>query len=157
MPRPKTQSDQKVLDVALAIVRSGGVDRLTFAALAARCGLSAATLVQRFGTKPGLTQRTLLHAWDKLQASTIELVASVPKTPEGAVQLLVGLTHHDDTVEHSAEGLLLLREDLSDPVLRDRGAAWRAALTADSTSASPPPPAPPTGSASPWPRTGRER
>jgi hypothetical protein len=30
-------------------------------ALASRCGLSSATLVQRFGTV--LTQRTLLHAW----------------------------------------------------------------------------------------------
>lgn len=130
MPRPKSQSDEQVLDAALALVHSsGGVDRLTFAALADRCGLSAATLVQRFGTKPALTQRTLLHAWDKLQARTLELASSVPKTPDGAVELLVCLSHHDGDVETYAEGLLILREDLRDPVLRSRGVVWEAALT----------------------------
>jgi AcrR family transcriptional regulator len=129
MPRPKLQSDEQVLDAALALVRSSGVDRLTFAALAGRCGLSAPTLVQRFGTKPALTQRTLLHAWDQLEARTLELASSVPKTPDGAVELLVGLSHHDGDIEAYAEGLLILREDLRDPVLRSRGAAWQAALT----------------------------
>jgi AcrR family transcriptional regulator len=129
MPRPKSQSDEQVLEAALAIVHSSGVDRLTFAALADHCGLSAATLVQRFGAKTALTQRTLLHAWDKLQARTLELALSVPKTPDGAVELLVGLSRQDDDVEAYAEGLLILREDLRDPVLRSRGAAWEAALT----------------------------
>jgi AcrR family transcriptional regulator len=129
VPRPKSQSDEQVLDAALAIVYSSGVDRLTFAALADRCGLSAATLVQRFGTKPALTQRTLLHAWDKLQARSLELASSVPKTRDGAIELLVGLSHYDGAVEDFAEGLLLLREDLRDPVLRSRGAAWEAILT----------------------------
>jgi AcrR family transcriptional regulator len=130
MPRSKSRSDEQVLDAALAIVHAGGVDRLTFAALADRCGLSAATLVQRFGTKPALTRRTLLHAWDKLQARTLALAASVPKTPDGAVELLVGLSHYDGDVDDFAEGLLVLREDLRDPVLRSRGSAWEAALTA---------------------------
>jgi AcrR family transcriptional regulator len=130
MPRSKSQSDEQVLDAALAIVHSGGVDRLTFAALAGRCGLSAATLVQRFGTKPALTQRTLLHAWDHLQARTLELASSVPKTADGAVELLVGLSHYDGAVEDFAEGLLVLREDLRDPVLRSRGATWEATLIA---------------------------
>jgi AcrR family transcriptional regulator len=130
MPRSKSQSDEQVLDAALALVRSNGVDGLTFAALANRCGLSAATLVQRFGTKPALTQRTLLHAWDNLQARTRELASSAPKTPDGAVELLVGLSRHDGDVEARAEGLLILREDLRDPVLRSRGVAWEATLTA---------------------------
>jgi AcrR family transcriptional regulator len=130
VPRPKSQSDEQVLDAALALVHSsGGVARLTFAALADRCGLSAPTLVQRFGTKPALIRRTLLHAWDKLQARTLEVASSVPKTPDGAVELLVSLSHYDGDVETFAEGLLILREDLRDPVLRSRGAAWEAALT----------------------------
>jgi AcrR family transcriptional regulator len=129
MPRPKLQSDEQVLDAALAIVRSGGVDSLTFAALAGGSGLSSATLVQRFGTKAALIQRTLLHAWDKLQARTLELASSVPRTPDGAVELLVGLSHYDGPVEDFAEGLLVLREDLRDPVLRRRGAVWETTLT----------------------------
>jgi hypothetical protein len=53
----------------------------------------------------------------------------VPKTPDGAVQLLVGLSRHDGDIEAYADGLLILREDLRDPVLRSRGTAWETALT----------------------------
>ncbi len=53
------------------------------------------------------------------------------KTPEGAVALLVGLSkdYGDDAAAYG-EGLLVLREDFRDPVLRARGAAWGKALTA---------------------------
>ena len=54
------------------------------------CGLSAATLVQRFKSKAGLKQSTLLHAWDRLDEKTRRLAAEVPKTAEGAIELLVG-------------------------------------------------------------------
>ncbi len=47
---------------------------------------------------------------------------------EGAIELLVGLTHQYGEVDIFADGLLVLREDLRDPVLRARGAAWKANL-----------------------------
>lgn len=128
MPRPKTQSDARVLEIALALMRERGPEGLTFAALAARCGLSAATLVQRFASKRALKQGALLHAWDRLDEETARLAASVPRTPEGAIALLVGLTGQYGEIETYAEGLLILREDLRDPVLRARGAAWKEKL-----------------------------
>lgn len=130
MPRPKTRSDEQVLDAALALVHDGGRERLTFAALADRCGLSTATLVQRFGTKAALTQRALLQAWDRLDALTAELAGTGAKTPDGAVDLLVGLSGQYGGVQHYRSGLLVLHEDLRDPVLRGRGTAWEGALTA---------------------------
>lgn len=130
MPRPKTQSDESVLETALALMHEQGPEALTFASLSKACGLSGATLVQRFGNKSRLKQRTLLFAWDGLVAETERLAASVPKTPEGAIQLLLGLTGQYGDIDDYAEGLLLLREDLRDPVLRARGAAWRDTLCA---------------------------
>jgi AcrR family transcriptional regulator len=130
MTRHKTRSDESVLDSALAVALDKGVHRLTFAALAEHCGLSAATLVQRFANKANLTQRTLLHAWDNLDAQTRELASTVPKTPDGAVRLLVGLSPRHGEIDAYGQGLLMLREDLRDPVLRKRGVAWEAALTA---------------------------
>jgi AcrR family transcriptional regulator len=128
VPRPKTQSDEQVLDAALVVVREHGIGSLTFAVLARQCGLASATLVQRFGNKPKLTQRMLLHAWDELDALTRELGSLAPLTPEGAVELLLGLSkQYGDSY---AEGLLLLREDVRDPLLRRRGVAWEAELTA---------------------------
>lgn len=130
MPRPKTQSDEDVLDAALAVVRQHGVDRLTFAATAEATGLSGATLVQRFGTKHALRQRTLLRAWDQLDTRTASLAASAPASPAGAIELLIGLSGAYSDIDRYVEDLLILREDLRDPVLRARGAAWEAELVA---------------------------
>ncbi|HEV2505797.1 MAG TPA: TetR family transcriptional regulator [Mesorhizobium sp.] len=130
MPRPKTLSDEKVLEIALALIHERGPEALTFESLARACGLSPATLVQRFKTKAGLKQATLLAAWDRLDARTQELGASVARTSEGAVDLLVDLSRGYGEIEAYAEGLLVLREDLRDPVLRARGAAWRQRLSA---------------------------
>lgn len=129
MPRPKTQTDGEVLDAALAVVREGGVRSLTFSALASRCGLSSATLVQRFTNKTSLLQHTLLHAWDELDALTRELASTTPRTPDGAIEFLLGLSEQYGGIESYGNGLLLLREDVRDPVLRARGTAWEYALT----------------------------
>ncbi|MBN13708.1 MAG: TetR family transcriptional regulator [Pelagibacterium sp.] len=130
MPRQKTQSDDHVLRHALDLMYEQGPEALTFAALSKRCGLSGATLVQRFGSKAVLKQKSLLIAWDRLDADTARLAGSVPRTPEGAIELLVGLTGQYGTIDTYAEGLLILREDLRDPQLRARGAAWRDQLCA---------------------------
>jgi AcrR family transcriptional regulator len=129
MPRTKTLSDEKVLEAALSILHAGGPETLTFASLSAACGLSSATLVQRFKSKPRLMQITLLHAWDRLDRKTARLAASVRRTPAGAIKLLVGLSRDYGDIESYAEGLLVLREDLRDPALRARGAAWRDVLS----------------------------
>ncbi len=129
MPRPKTLPNEEVLDAALGIMRKEGPEGLTFAALSAVCGLSASTLVQRFETKSGLIQAALLQAWDRLDRLTAELSANTPKTPTGAVALLAGLSGDYGAIESYADDLLILREDLRDPLLRARGAAWRDVLS----------------------------
>jgi AcrR family transcriptional regulator len=95
----------------------------------AECGLGSATLEQRFGTKSELMQRTLLHAWDRLAARTAEATAEAPKTPDGTIKILLELTGQYGGIESCAQGLLVLRKDVRDAVLRARGAAWHAALS----------------------------
>ncbi|WP_026187574.1 TetR/AcrR family transcriptional regulator [Ensifer sp. BR816] len=130
MPRPKTLPNEEVLGAALNLMRMEGPEGLTFATLSAACGLSPSTLVQRFETKSGLIQAALLQAWDRLDRLTAELAAATPKTPAGAVALLVGLSGDYGGIESYADDLLILREDLRDPLLRARGAAWRDVLSA---------------------------
>lgn len=129
MPRTKALSDEQVLEAALKLLHRSGPEALTFESVARACGLSAATLVQRFKSKAGLKQSTLLLAWDRLDEKTAKLAATVPKTPDGAVELLIALSGDYGGIETYAEGLLVLREDLRDPVLRARGAAWKVALS----------------------------
>jgi len=128
MPRRKILADRDVLESALGVIRERGPDGLTFASLAKACGLSGATLVQRFGSKPALLKTAMLHAWDLLDASTQAAITAAPHSPEGAVHLLLTLSHGYGDIETYADGLLILREDLRDPQLRDRGKAWRAVL-----------------------------
>jgi AcrR family transcriptional regulator len=129
MPRPKSLPDQDVLAAALRLIHEQGPDALTFASVAQTCGLSASTLVQRFKSKAGLIQSTLIHAWNGLDEKTAKLAAIAPKTPDGAIDLLVALSGGYGGIEAYANGLLVLREDLRDPVLRARGAAWKKALS----------------------------
>jgi AcrR family transcriptional regulator len=53
-PRPRLQSDAAILEAAFQVVNQTGPDRFTLADVGEKIGLSAATLVQRFGSKRGL-------------------------------------------------------------------------------------------------------
>ena len=88
MPRVKILPDADVLEIAHRLIHRHGPDALTFAMLSEASGLSAATLVQRFGSKAELIRAALLQAWDQLDARTAQLAASTAKTPEGAVAML---------------------------------------------------------------------
>jgi len=127
MPRPRTVSDQALLEAAGRVLHRAGPAGLTFAAVGAEAGLAPATLVQRYGSKDGLMRAALLHAWDQLDARTAAADAEAAESPAGAVELLLGLSDQEEA-EPFEEGLLLLREDFRDPALRARGVRWGEAL-----------------------------
>ncbi|WP_269583134.1 TetR family transcriptional regulator [Roseibium sp. Sym1] len=124
MARPKRISDEMVLERLLQTLVETGADALTFQRASAAAGLSAATLVQRFGSRENMIEAALLLAWDRLEAETRMADAHLPATPGGAISLLLQLTPADTSGNGFADGLLLLREDFRNPVLRARGADW---------------------------------
>lgn len=124
MPRHKTISDEHLLDTLLMTITEVGPDALTFALAAKACGLSPATLVQRYGDRSSLVQAVLLRAWDRLQNETELADREEPLTPEGAIGLLMRLMPPAEAERNAGDGLLLLREDIRNPTLRARGAAW---------------------------------
>ncbi len=71
-----------------------------------------------------MIRAVLLHAWDRLDALTAVADREAPATPAGAIALLLRLMPGGMAEYSVAGGLLLLREDLRDPVLRARGHAW---------------------------------
>ncbi|HVH23909.1 MAG TPA: helix-turn-helix domain-containing protein [Pseudonocardia sp.] len=123
MPRRRTIPDQDLLDAALVVVRDAGPEALTFAAAAQQSGLAASTIVQRFGSKAGLLRAALARAWDLLDEQTEAAAAAAGRGPQGVVDLLVQLSGSYDAHDF-ADQLRVLREDLRDPVLRERGQRW---------------------------------
>lgn len=100
----------------------------TFALVGIETGLAPSTLVQRYGSKDNLILTAMLRAWDQLDNSTAAADELAPADADGAVALLVALSEDATDQEAFAGGLLLLHEDIRDPVLRARGASWGGAL-----------------------------
>lgn len=130
MARPRTVTDEAILDAAMALMYREGPDALTFAAVGKMVGLSAATLVQRYPTKAAFLQAAMLRGWDQLDETTAELDRTAPVSPEGAINMLVAMIPPGMSEAENAMGLAILREDMRDPVLRARGVAWRKVLAA---------------------------
>ena len=131
MARPRTISDDDILDAAGILLRRGGAAALTFAAVSAASGLAPATLVQRYGDRERLLQAALLRLWDQLDARTQAADAQHDIDPSGSITLLVALSASPDGAPgEAAEGLVLLQENFRDQVLRARGVAWGEVLAA---------------------------
>ncbi|MBN9496896.1 MAG: TetR/AcrR family transcriptional regulator [Alphaproteobacteria bacterium] len=128
MARRKTISDEAVLGKLLTALETAGPERLSFSKASSAVGLSAPTLVQRFGTREAMIEAVLLYAWDRLDAATAAADAKAPASPAGAISILLGLIPASRTEYALADGLLLLREDIRNPTLRKRGTAWGASL-----------------------------
>lgn len=113
MPRPRTVSDEAVLDAVLALAHRVGPARVTFAAAAAETGLSAATLVQRFGTKRGLLLAADRRGIDLWVAAQDRATAASPLAR--VVEGLVLATGSVATPEQMANSVAMLQLDLAEP------------------------------------------
>ena len=123
MARPRTVDDEAVLAAAAQVVNRVGPSRLTLQRVADEVGLSAPTLVQRFGSKRGL----LLAMGDQAAAGWPEVFASARARTESPVdalvEALVDLTAHVATPEAMANSIAFLQIDLSDPEFHERAVA----------------------------------
>jgi len=124
MSRGKTISDDDLLDSLMKAVVEHGPSNLSFAKASAAVGLAGATLVQRFGSRDGMIEAVLLKAWDQLDEETAAADAEASLDPAGSIAILLRLTNTDAADSDFTDGLLMLREDIRNPVLRARGAQW---------------------------------
>lgn len=113
MARPRTVSDETILDAVLALGHRIGPARLTLVAAAREVGLSPATLVQRFGTK-----RDLLLAADRrgveLWVGAMDR-ATAASPLERVVEGLVLAVAPDVTPAEMANSVAFLQLDLTEP------------------------------------------
>ncbi|QQA41810.1 TetR/AcrR family transcriptional regulator [Pelagovum pacificum] len=77
LPRPKSVSDDSVLDAANALLADGGLSSFTLADVARQVGLSRAALIQRFGDR----DRLVLRMAEREVAATRAYIGSLPVEP----------------------------------------------------------------------------
>lgn len=118
MARPRTTSDEAVLEAAARAIGRHGVAGLTLALVAREAGLAPATLLQRFGSKRGL----LLAVAEQAAHTAGEPFARArrsagPRTPALAVlsTALAALAAGVRSREEMANNLGFLQLDLADP------------------------------------------
>jgi AcrR family transcriptional regulator len=117
-PRPRKVTDQQLFAAAHAVMSKLGPRELTLAAIAEKAGVTAAVLVQRFGSKRAL----LLALSEKAANGTKEFFAALAKQHASP---LVALYAYADCVSGMAaspvafaRNLAYLQIDLTDPDFR---------------------------------------
>jgi AcrR family transcriptional regulator len=114
-PRPRTTSDQQLLTAVQQVVTRQGPN-FTLADVAREAGVSAATLVQRFGSKRGML---LAFASLAAQGTDEEFAAIRQQHPDVADAIRAVVRCYAQMLASSPEavsnGLAFLQVDLSDP------------------------------------------
>jgi AcrR family transcriptional regulator len=114
-PRPRTVTDVDIIAAAARVIGRLGPGKLTLADVGKEIGLSAATLVQRFGSKRGLLLAMATSAADGVEAC-FDTVRAAHRSPLAAVvAAATDMTRYLHTPEEVANSLAFLQMDLSDP------------------------------------------
>ncbi|WP_018684322.1 TetR/AcrR family transcriptional regulator [Actinokineospora enzanensis] len=119
MARPRTISDQQILDAASVVIGRVGPG-FTLAQTAAEAGVSVGTVAQRFGSKDGLLLAIFDHATAEV-AGAMRAAAEVEPDPVAGVRAAVLRTFASlGDAETAGNHLGQLGVDLMDPHLRAR-------------------------------------
>ena len=115
MPRPRSISDEDILDRALPLMAKAGPAGFTLADVAREVGVAPATLIQRFGDKQSLVER----AFARDNQRFVPWLQGLP--PGVGVDVVVGIyadaTRLFGDNPSLSDHLLWLREDIRDPAL----------------------------------------
>lgn len=113
-PRPRTVDDAVILEAAIATISRLGPSNFTLADVAKRVGLSAATLVQRFGSKRGLMLALATSSVESVDACFAAVRKANPRPLDALLAAATEMTKHVETPEEMANHLAFLQIDLSD-------------------------------------------
>lgn len=115
MARPRTVSDADILAAAARVISDVGPSHLTLALVAHACGLSAPTLVQRFGSKRALLLRLAESAVTDLGQEVAQALHATDSPLAAARRLLMAMAGMATTPQEMAHHLAFLQMDLTDP------------------------------------------
>ena len=115
MPRPRTISDEDILSAAYRVMGRVGPPDFTLSVVAAEAGISAATILQRFGSKRGLLLALARGSAESVEECFASMRAAHPSPIEALVAAATMMARGTATPEEMANSLAFLQIDLSDP------------------------------------------
>ena len=116
-PRPRTVDDSTILEAAVTVLGRIGPEKLTLADVGVEAGLSAATLVQRFGSKRDLMLSVLRFATESYE-TRFQSAISNAESPLEAVFSAAMDRIPNISPEEIANMLAFYLSDLGDPDFR---------------------------------------
>jgi AcrR family transcriptional regulator len=127
--RPRTATDDAILDAAQRAIDLHGPAAFTLAHVTAEIGLAPATLVQRFGSKGGL----VLALKARLPRFTEQVFAAASTIPdrEPTERLQIALAQLTGSISSPvtiANRMAFLQLDLTDPAIHERAVAHQQVL-----------------------------
>ncbi len=123
MARPRRIPDTSVYALIRTMLAQDGPRGVSFAAVAARSGLAAPSLVERYGSRDRMVLAALTEGWDRIDQLTALAISATGKGSKGAAALLKSLAPADPALPPPELPVLL--GQLLDAPLRLRAAAWR--------------------------------
>ena len=117
-PRPRTVTDDEILAATHRTMARLGPLKLTLAAVAREAGLSAATLVQRFGSKRQLLLAVSNGAVGYVDACFEFLRTEHPSPLQALIAAATEMARHTASPEELANSLAFLQIDVTDPDFR---------------------------------------
>ena len=130
-PRPRTASDEDLLQATIRAVSRVGPARLTLADVAAEAGVAPATLVQRFGSKRGFLL-ALARAGSKASARELAAIRAAHPSPLAALRATADcMAGMANSPEELANHLAFLNIDLTDPEFHRYALEGARAFTAE--------------------------
>jgi AcrR family transcriptional regulator len=114
--RPRTVSDEDLIEATVRLMSRLGPVKLTLAAVAKEAGVTAATLVQRFGSKRALMLKISAGAAETADACFDLVRAAHPGSPLAALMAgAAAMAQMAATPEELANSLAFLQIDITDP------------------------------------------
>lgn len=114
MSRPRTIPDADVFAAILRLIAEDGEKAVAFSSVARATGLSAPSLVQRYGPLSDMIHAALEHQWSRIEASTAAALAEAGKGPQALFKAMT-----------DAPTPAVMAATLRDAGLRDRARLWR--------------------------------
>ncbi|MFC5285596.1 TetR/AcrR family transcriptional regulator [Actinokineospora guangxiensis] len=118
MARPKTISDERILDASAQVISRVGPG-FTLAMVAGEAGVSVGTVAGRFGSKAGLLRALTEHTTATVAADMRAAFDAQVEPVDGLRAALVHTYLNLGDAEQAGNNLSQLGVDLQDPVLRE--------------------------------------